>query len=76
MRRTCNCRYKSIHTSAVVGARVLVGAVLLGLTTPGLRRSGRGENGDGSSSSQQRSSSVGQHVVMLHNKRIWDSEWK
>jgi hypothetical protein len=55
-----------IHTSAVVGARVLVGAVLLALASPGLRGSGRGEDGGGSS--QQGSSSVGQHVVMLHNR--------
>ena len=57
-----------IHTSAVVGARVLVGAVLLALTTPDLRRRGRGEDGGGSS--QHSSSSVGQHVVMLHNRTI------
>ena len=58
-----------VHTSAVVGARVLVGAVLLALASPGLRGSGRGEDGGGSS--QQGSSSVGQHVVMLHNRTIW-----
>jgi len=48
----------------------LVGAVLLALASPGLRRSGRGEDGGGSSQ-QQSSLSVGQHVVMLHNRTIW-----
>ena len=47
----------------------MVGAVLLALASPGLRGSGRGEDGGGSS--QQGSSSVGQHVVMLHNRTIW-----
>ena len=47
----------------------MVGAVLLDLASPGLRGSGRGEDGGGSS--QQGSSSVGQHVVMLHNRTIW-----
>jgi hypothetical protein len=65
MRLQWQSRYKGIHTSAVVGARVLAGAVLLALTTP-LRRSGRGK----SDSSQEDSSSVGKHVAMLHNRTM------
>ena len=56
-------------TSAVIGAGVLVGAVLLALSTPYLRGGICDEKS--SSSSSQGGSSVGQHVVMLHNSTIW-----
>ena len=53
-------------TSAVIGAGVLVGAVLLALSTPYLRGGICDEDGSGS----QGGSSVGKHVVMLHNSTI------
>lgn len=54
-----------VRTSAKVGAGVLVGAVLLALSAP-LRRCACDEDGG----SGQSSSSVRQHVVMLHNITI------
>lgn len=53
-------------TSTVIGAGVLAGAVLLALSTPYLRRGICDEE----SSGRQGGSSVGQHVVMLHNSAI------
>ena len=55
-----------VLTSAEVGASVLVGAVLLALTTPFLRGGVCDEEGG----SSQGRSSVGKHVVMLHNSTI------
>ena len=55
-------------TSAVIGSGVLVGAVLLALSTPYLRGGICDEKS--SSSSNQSGSSVGKHVVMLHNSTI------
>lgn len=54
-----------VHTRAVVGSGILVGAVLLTLPTP-LRGSVCNDEG----SSGQSDSSVRQHVVMLHNSTI------
>ena len=64
----CNACMRNVQalTSAVVGARVLVGAVLLALSTPYLCGGICDEDGG----SSQGGSSVGKHVVMLHNSTI------
>lgn len=68
--RVCNAwmRGGEALTSAVIGSGVLVGAVLLALSTPYLRGGICDE--ESSSSSNQGGSSVGKHVVMLHNRTI------
>lgn len=59
-------RNGNVLTSAVIGASVLVGAVLLALSTPYLCGGICDEDGG----SSQGGSSVGKHVVMLHNSTI------
>jgi hypothetical protein len=63
-------RDRGIHTSAVIGSGVLVGAVLLALAAPDLRRCVCDEDGGES----QSGSPVGKHVVVLHDGRIGIAE--
>lgn len=62
--QACTC-YLGVHTRTVVGSSILIGAVLLALSAP-LRGSVCDEKG----CSSQDGSSVGKHVVMLHNSTI------